>query len=401
MDEKAERQRDHGTGAARSTRPTHRDRFGRRRLLGVGAGGALAAVVGCGGEEAPSPTALAAATPTGPIPGFDDPRRWAGRTLRVGGWGGEVQAALRDALWSPFASATGCAIAETTSDYGRLAEAVAAGRMFADVLLVDEFWAASAAAETLAQPTGLDALAPTAVAAFGGDERSVPAFAYALVGAYRREGLGADEPPRTWADWWDVGRYPGPRALARDAFGTFEFALLADGVAPADLYPLDGARAIESLKAISGRIVDRWWDSGREPVLWLGNARADLASSWHYRVIAGQRDGLGVELEWSQGLVVADRWVVPVTAEAPEIAVDFVRYASTPEAQATLCRRIPLGPVVPAAFASIDGALAATLPTAPANLARLLRPDVAWWATRRGEAMQQFNGWLLGVEGER
>lgn len=333
------------------------------------------------------------------MPGFDDPGRWAGRTLRVGAWGGEVQAALRDAVWMPFGAATGCVVEEATTDYARLAEAVATGAAFADLLLVDPVWAERAPGLGLVQPLGLGATAPIAVEAFGGDEASVPAFAYALVGAYRREAVGNDAPPRGWAEWWDAGRYPGPRSLARDPFGTFEFALLADGVPPERLYPLDGERAIAALKRISGRIVDRWWDSGAEPVAWLGSGRVDLASSWHHRVVAGRRDGLAVDLDWDQGLVVADRWVVPIGAREPEVALDLVRYAATPEVQAALAATVPLGPVEPAAFEVLDPAVAALLPTAPANLPRLLRPDTGWWAENRGEAVQRFNAWLLGTPG--
>ncbi len=372
----------------------------RRRILRAGAGATLLAAAGCGPGDDPSPPpAPAPGTPVGPVPGFDDPRRWAGRTLRVGAWGGEVQTALREALWSPFAAATGCAIEEVTTDYGELSAAVAAGRRYADVLVVDAVWSETAPTRGYVQPLALDQIAPEAAAAFGGGEAALPAFAYALVSAYRRDAIAADAPPASWAEWWDAARFPGPRALARDPFGTFEFALLADGVAPDRLYPLDGARAIERLKAISGRIVERWWDSGLEPVSWLGSERADLASSWHYRVIAGQRDGLAVDLVWNQGLVVADRWVVPVGAGEPEVAVDFVRYASTPQAQAELARRVPLGPVNPRAFALLDPIVAATLPTAPANLPQLVRPDVAWWAANEGEAVRRFNAWLLGTPG--
>ncbi len=373
----------------------------RRRFLLTGAAGVVALAASCGGDEASPSAPAAVATPAGPVPGFEDPRRWAGRTLRVGAWGGEVQAALRTAVWQPFAAATGCTIEEVETDYARLDESIRAAQTLADLVLVDPFWAESAAGQAATQPLGLAGLAPEAAATFGGNEAGVPAFAYALVGAYRRDGVPDVGPPASWQEWWDVERYPGPRALARDAFGTFEFALLADGVEPDALYPLDGARAIEALKEISGRIVERWWDSGSEPVHWLGSARADLASSWHYRVIAGQRDGLGVDFDWSQGLIVADRWVVPVGAREPDVAVDLVRYAMAAETQAALARAVPLGPVNPSAFRFLDGATAARAPTAPSNLERLLRPDVAWWVANRGDAMQRFNGWLLGTPGNR
>ncbi len=40
----------------------------------------------------------------------------------------------------------------------------------------------------------------------------------------------------TWSDFWDVARYPGKRGLRRTARTNLEIALLADGVAPADVY---------------------------------------------------------------------------------------------------------------------------------------------------------------------
>jgi len=373
----------------------------RRRFVGAGVVSAAALAVGCGGGDRSASVPADAATAGVGVPGVEEPRRWAGRRLRVGAAGGEVQQALADVLWRPFAAATGCAIDPVTTDYAGLSAAVARGDSFADLLLVDPIWAESERGRALTQEVGLGGIAPEAVEAFGGGDAGVPAFASALVAAYRRDGITAEAPPGNWREWWDVDRFPGPRTLARDAFGTFEFALLADGVAPDRLYPLDGKRAIESLKEISGRIVERWWDSGREPVRWLGSGRADLASSWHHRVVAGQRDGFGVDLVWSQGLIVADRWVVPVASREPEIALDFVRFALAAETQAALARRIPLGPVVPAAFGLLDGATAARVPTAPANVGRLLRPDYAWWAEHRGDAMQRFNSWLLGTSATR
>ena len=39
-----------------------------------------------------------------------------------------------------------------------------------------------------------------------------------------------------WADFWDVAKVPGKRGLWRGARGNLEFALIADGVAPSDVY---------------------------------------------------------------------------------------------------------------------------------------------------------------------
>src|SRR5882724_13557559 len=42
--------------------------------------------------------------------------------------------------------------------------------------------------------------------------------------------------PNSWTDFWDLRKYPGKRGLRRSAKYTLEIALLADGVAPSDIY---------------------------------------------------------------------------------------------------------------------------------------------------------------------
>jgi putative spermidine/putrescine transport system substrate-binding protein len=367
-------------------------------LLGAGAAAVVTAVAGCRGDKPkPTPTAvLSVGSPVAVVPGFDDPTRWAGRVLRVAAWGGEVQAALRSAVWQPFASATGCTVHEITTDYTELASSVAAGQPYADVLIVDEVWAETAPNEGVVEAIGADEITRDRFGPVAATETAVPAYAYALVDAFRRDAVEQGGEPEGWIDWWDVGRYSGARTLPRNAFGSFEFALLADGVEPDKLYPLDGARAVESLRRISGKVVDLWWDSGLEPVAWLSNERADFAAAWHYRVIAGQQDGRAIGLTWNQGLLVADSWAIAKGSPARDVAVHFLDYATTPEVQAAMARTIPLGPVTPRSFDLLDPKTAKTLPTAPEAVERLIRQDRAWWAANKSEANEQFNCWLLG-----
>ena len=378
--------------------------WSRRRFIGLGAVGSVALVAGCGpfGDDgAPVPatpvgTPEAMATPMGFIPGYEDPTRWTGRVLRVAAWGGEVQDALRAMIWEPFGRATGCTIQELTTDYGQLRAGAAEEDAYVDAVVVDAEFAFGARAAGIAQPLpqGFESAADL----LPGTPQSVPAYAYAMVSAYRRDALDDPlAPPASWAEWWDAARFPGDRTLYKGPLGTFEFALLSDGVPPGELYPLDGPRAIERLRQISGRIVDRWWESGLQPVSWLSRDRADLGSAWHYRVLAGQNDGQPVDLVWNEGLLLADHWLIPVAAANADVAADFLRYATAPEPQAALAAAVGLGPVTSGAVDLLDPQVATSLPTHPDNLPDLIPQDVAWWATRRGEAEEQFNSWLLGV----
>lgn len=372
----------------------------RRALLGAGAGG-VGLLAGCvrSDDERPSEPLIIGpvATPIANVPEFNDPTRWKGRTVRVGAWGGEVQTVLRDVVWGPFGAATGATIAEVTTDYGELQRSIQGGEAYADALIVDPIWAVTALREGLVDPLPEGTVEPEGIAPVVATEGTVPAYAYAMVSAFRREVALRVGEPTSWAEWWDVERYTGPRALPRGAFACFEFALLADGVAPEELYPLDGARAIESLKRISGKIVDRWWDSGLQPVSWLARRRADYVAAWHYRVVAGKLDGRAVEYRWNQGLLVVDHWAIPRGAANADVAADLIRYALHPLVQGAVARRIPLGPTVPAAFADLEPRTMLNLPTAPDNLPALVLMNAEWWAANNVEANERFNNWLLGV----
>ena len=376
------------TSIERLSRPT----LSRRRFAMAVAGTAATALNVRFGHAQEMPVG----TPVVAVPGYDDTGRWAGRGLRVAAWGGEVQTMLRDVLWSSFAKATGCEIKEYTSDYGELRRGVEQGDPYVDLLIVDPMFAVRAAAgiaelipDAQFDRSSIGPVATTAV--------SVPAYAYGLVGAYRRDTALRVGEPRSWAAWWDTALYGGRRGLARTAFGNFEFALLADGVAPADLYPLDGARAIERLKEVSGKILDRWWDSGEQPVAWLGRKRVDYASAWHYRVQAGKLDGRAVEWVWEQGLLIADHWLIPRGAPGRDVALDFLRFASTAEAQAAMAAAMPLGPINPAAFDLLEPRSARITPTAPENVSLMIPLNADWWAANDAEANERFNTWLLGL----
>jgi putative spermidine/putrescine transport system substrate-binding protein len=225
----------------------------------------------------------------------------------------------------------------------------------------------------------------------------VPAYTYALVSAFRYDAVLRIGEPQSWQEWWDTGRYSGARALSRSAFGNFEFALLASGVTPDKLYPLDSAAAVESLKKISGKIVDRWWDSAEQPVAWLTSKFTDFTPAWHFRVQTAQDGPRQFDLTWNQGLLLYDCWTIAKGAAQMDIAADFIRYATSAEAQAALASSIRLGPVTPDAFSQVAPDVINLLPTTSDNLGKLIILDVNWWATNNVEANERFNSWLLGV----
>ena len=70
------------------------------------------------------------------------------------------------------------------------------------------------------------------------------------------EGTFSGTQPVTWADFFDTKKFPGKRAWPAEYFtgGTMEAALLADGVAPDEIYPIDYERATAKIACWVRRI---------------------------------------------------------------------------------------------------------------------------------------------------
>ena len=99
-------------------------------------------------------------------------------------------------------------------------------------------------------------------------ECGVGIFIWSTVLAYNGDKL--KQAPSSWADFWDVKKFPGKRAMRKGARYNLEFALMADSVKPADVYkvlstPAGVDRAFAKLDTIKSQVV--WWSAGAQPPL--------------------------------------------------------------------------------------------------------------------------------------
>jgi spermidine/putrescine-binding protein len=74
-------------------------------------------------------------------------------------------------------------------------------------------------------------------------------YTYSYVIGYDAKKFGKN-PPKSWADFWDVKKYPGKRTLYKWMSANLECALLADGVPADQLYPLDVDRALRKIEEL-------------------------------------------------------------------------------------------------------------------------------------------------------
>ncbi len=372
----------------------------RRRFLQIAtlaAGGIL--IPGCRNEDGATP----AATPTATVdtdetivlavPGYEDPTVWADRTLTVSSWDGEYEEAQRKAIFEPFQRLTGAKIEVKSTDIVGLRRMVEDDETewdVSDVLTEDVLPLANLGVlETL----DYNVIDPDGIEANARMEHGIASSFYSTVLTYRTDRWPDLQPPASWRDFWDIDRYPGTRGLHRQAQGTLEFALLADGVTLDDLYPIDVPRAFAALDRILPAIT-LWWEQGAQPAQMVTSGDLDMVSAWHSRIYRLQGSGTMVNIEWNGGALSGDSWVIPGGAPNKDVAMDFINFATRPEVCAAFSTLVPFGPVNSKTFELLDPDVADRLPTAPQHRDIQFVTDFEWWFQHRENVDSEFEEWL-------
>ena len=219
-------------------------------------------------------------------------------------------------------------------------------------------------------------------------------FVWSTVMAYNGDKLKVG--PKTWADFWDVKKFPGKRGMRKGARYNLEFALMADGVKPADVYKVlatkEGAdRAFKKLTELKPNI--QWWEAGAQPPQFLVAGDVVLTTVFNGRIDAANREGRKLKIFWPGGIYDLDYWVIPKGAPNKEASLKFIQFAMQPATQAVYAQNIAYGPTNTKALASLDKKILDDLPTSAANAKEGIQFSVAFWADQ-GEALEKrFASW--------
>lgn len=304
-------------------------------------------------------------------------------------WGGTTQDAQSAAWAEPFTAETGTQVLQDgPTDYGKIKAMVEAGAVSWDVVDVEGDYAVQAGKAGLLEPLDFTIIDKSRLDPRFVTDHSVGSFYYSFVIGCNKDAVA--ECPKTWADLFDTAKFPGKRTFYKwSAPGVIEAALLADGVAPADLYPLDLDRAFKKLDAIKGDII--WWSSGAQSQQMLASAETPYGSFWNGRLTALAESGITVETSWDQNITAADSLVVPKGAPNKEAAMRFIALATSPKAQAAMAAATGYAPINLDAPAEMDPGVRATLPDQQAETQ--VNADMAYWAEHRDEIGARWYAW--------
>ena len=208
---------------------------------------------------------------------------------------------------------------------------------------------------------------------------------------------GSEGAPSSWADFFDVEKFPGTRAYrANNVDGALEPALLADGV-PADkvyevLSTREGKeRAINKIRELKPHIAV-FWGSGAQQAQLMKDAEVDMTTGWNGRFDNAKKDGAKVGYTFNQALLDYDCFAMPKGAPNKDTAMKFLAEISKAEYQANLPFHITYGPTNKKAYevttASKD--LIESLPSHPKNVPMMLPVSLDLYAEHREEALEMY-----------
>ncbi|MGY4501853.1 mannopine transport system substrate-binding protein [Bradyrhizobium sp. GM24.11] len=202
--------------------------------------------------------------------------------------------------------------------------------------------------------------------------------------------------PQTWADFWNIARFPGPRALPsfNDPWRVFAAALLADGVPADKLFPLDIDRALKKLAQIKPQI-QFWWRTGDQSQQGFRNGEYVIGMIWGTRASALKAEGQPVQIAYDGAFMLADTMQVlrngPNSAGA-EALLKF--YLDNPMVQAKLAERLNITPPSLDAVAMMSEAARANIPSSSEAFQAIVKHDSAWIAANQARMLDAWNAWI-------
>jgi putative spermidine/putrescine transport system substrate-binding protein len=316
-------------------------------------------------------------------------------------WGGSYQDAQRKAYFEPFTKATGIRVIDGTGPQieRTRAEVMSRNPSF-DLVVTNQAFNLIGIEQGLWLPidySKFDKADLDAIPAEYRQQYGTGSIVYSEGMALSTQAFPEGKPqPDSYADFWDVAKFPGKRALPWCEVATYplpEAALLADGVPKDKLYPLDIERAARKLKQLSGNVV--WWQDINQAGQLLTSGEAGMAMAPSGRVQVLINSGAPLKVIWNEARYTFDVWYVLKGAANAENAMKFIAFASKPEPQASMARLSGNAPVNPKAYELLDEATARRMPTHPDNFPKMIKKDEAWWKENRTKWVETCKAALL------
>jgi putative spermidine/putrescine transport system substrate-binding protein len=320
--------------------------------------------------------------------------RFAGQKIVFASWGGAYQDAEKAGYCDPFARKTGATVLQDGPvDYAKLRTMAETGAPIWDVVDVQDFFVFTASRAGLLEKIDTAAvdtarLDPKFVNAYG-----VGNMVFSFNLGCNTTAFTNGRVPRTWADFFDLKNFPGPRSLRDTPQPMLEAALLGDGVDPKALYPLDVERAFRKLDTVKSQSV--FWSTNSQSQQLLVDRSAVMGMINNGRAYDSVKKGAPLAISWEQNLQAGDYLVIPKGSRHREAAMALIDEMTLPENQAEVANRMALAPTNPAAFKFIHPDVTPWLSTSPENNSKGTLINTEYWRDNLAALTEKWTSWKL------
>lgn len=321
-------------------------------------------------------------------------------SVTIVGWGGTWNEVYKMGAMDPFAAQTGTTVNldEWDGSLARIRSMIESGAVSYDVVSVEAPQLAIGCDEGLFQPlpeavtAQADQYLPGTIHACG-----MASDTWATVLVY--DGAKMVDGPKSWADFWDVETFPGKRGMLGQALYTLENALLADGVAPSEVYavlrtPEGVDRAFAKLDQIKPHVV--WWNSSSTAIQNLDSGEVVMSDMYNGRVTYdNENNGKDYRIAWEAGFFYGtDMWALVTDAPNSDAGKAFLEFFAVPENQAGFPRLYGYGVGDKRVYDLLTAEQRDRLPTSPSRIGFGAPYDSAFWAENQEALEQRFKTWL-------
>lgn len=314
--------------------------------------------------------------------------------------GGSLVDVLRDVYWKDFEAQCGVKVVSYATPGRTFSQSVAliqSGNVPFDIfntLTPQEYPLAVQAGILQRLPDGAwnglsDKMSPGSFSEYG-----VWGSPYSTVMVYSKKHF--PDGLKTWADFWDVKKYPGARILQNDPI-TIVFALMSLGMTPKDIYPITDdkmAKAFARLNEIRPQLRN-FWKAGDQPIQGVGTGEFVAGSAWSGRAVVGQKQGLPLGINWTGNVLNVSWYMIPKGAKNPNAAAALLRFMQDTGRQAEFAKRMNYAGTRARDLAPLISAeIFENLPTNPKNLETASEVDAKWWAENEQRMGEIWTKWV-------
>lgn len=328
------------------------------------------------------------------MPYVSSKTRAQSKVLYVNSYGGNLEQAWTKAFFDPFTAATGIEVKPVAPvSFAKLKAQVQSGAYDWDVTIANNIEIFQAAADGLDDQIRPDIVDIAALPEGMVNGNAVGAYTLGTVLTYRTDKF-PDKAPSSWADFWNVGEFPGNRCLFDRPFTSLAYAALAAGASTDGLYPMDFDAAFAKMDEIKPHI-KVWWKQGAQSQQLIRDGEVDMIAMWSARAADLIMQDVPIRMVWNQGENFSASWLVAKNTPRSELAWQYVNFVAQPEQQAALTKLVPYGPVNSNAVSLVQPELMAMTPSAPENKSLCFEHDAEWLVPRLSELRDRWTQWIV------